>query len=79
MTHHCIFIYRLSNTVLRYGNNYPTRCNCVQFIYMSDALHVSGGISTHHQELITLYLQYLALMRPLLLATCRERGRMGPI
>jgi len=30
------------------------------------ALNVSGGISTHHQELISLYLQYLALLRPLL-------------
>ena len=26
-----------------------------------------GSISTHHQDLITLYLQHLALMRPLLL------------
>jgi len=26
-----------------------------------------GWYFTHHQELITLYLQYLALMRPLLL------------
>jgi len=49
------------------------------YLHLSDALHVSGGISTHHQELITLYLQYLALMRPLLLATCRERGWMGSI
>ena len=32
-----------------------------------NALHVSGGISTHHPKLITLSLQYLALMRPLLL------------
>ena len=31
------------------------------------ALHVSGGISTHHQELTSLYLQHLALLRPLLL------------
>ena len=34
---------------------------------MQTALHVSGGISTHHQELISLYLQYLALMRLVLL------------
>ena len=27
------------------------------------AVHVSGGISTYYQQLITLYLQYLALMR----------------
>jgi len=35
-------------------------------LYLSAALYVSGGISTHHQEFITLYLQYLALMRQLL-------------
>jgi hypothetical protein len=43
------------------------------YLYLSIALHVSGGISTHLQELITLYLQYLVLMRPVLLGTCRER------
>ena len=37
------------------------------YLHLSIALHVSGGISTHHQELITLYLQYLVLMGPLLL------------
>jgi len=37
------------------------------YLYLQTALHVSGCISTHHQEIITLYLQYLALMRPLLL------------
>jgi hypothetical protein len=42
------------------------------YLYLSIALHVSGGISTHHQELITLYLQYLALIRPLVLGTCHR-------
>ena len=37
------------------------------YLYLQTALHVSDGISTHHQELILLYLQYLALLRPLLL------------
>ena len=37
------------------------------YLYLQTALHVTGGISTHHQELISLYLQYLALMRLLLL------------
>ena len=37
------------------------------YLYLQIALHVSGGISTHHQELISLFLQYLALLRPLLL------------
>jgi len=34
---------------------------------LETALHVSGGISTHHQERIQLYLQHLALVKPLLL------------
>jgi len=37
------------------------------YFYMQTALHVSGGISTHHQELMSLYPQYLALLIPLLL------------
>jgi hypothetical protein len=31
------------------------------YLYQETALHVSGGISTHHQERIQLYLQYLVL------------------
>jgi len=47
---------------------FPTRCNVTQFIYSwKTALHVLGGISTHHQEYIQLYLQYLVLVTPLLL------------
>jgi len=47
---------------------FPTRCNITQFIYFwRTALHVSGGISTRHQEHIQLYLQYLVLVKPLLL------------
>ena len=38
------------------------------YLYLQTALHISCGISTYHQELIPLYLQYLALLRPLLLA-----------
>ena len=34
---------------------------------LETALHVSGGISTHYQEHIHLYLQHLALVKPLLL------------
>jgi len=30
---------------------FPTRCNFTQFIYFwKTALHISGGIFTHHQE-----------------------------
>ena len=35
------------------------------YLYLQTALHVSVGISTHHQELITLYLQYLLQCVPL--------------
>jgi len=35
------------------------------YLYLQTALHVSSGISTRHQELISLYLQHLALI-PLL-------------
>jgi len=37
------------------------------YLYLQTAVYVSGGISTHHQELMSLYLQYLAVLRPLLL------------
>jgi len=37
------------------------------YLYLQTVLHVSGGISIHQQELISLHLQYLALMGPLLL------------
>ena len=47
---------------------FPTRCNITQFIYLLKiALHISAGISTHHQEHTQLYLQYLVLVKPLLL------------
>ena len=47
---------------------FPTRCNNTQFIYFwKIALHVSGAISTHHQGHTQLYLQYLVLVKPLLL------------
>jgi hypothetical protein len=35
--------------------------------FWKTALHVSGGISTHHQEHTQLYLQYLVLVKPLVL------------
>ena len=37
------------------------------YLYLYTALQVSGGISTHHQEHTQLYLQHLALVKPLLL------------
>jgi hypothetical protein len=35
--------------------------------YLETALHVSGGITTHHQERIQLYLQRLVFVKALLL------------
>jgi hypothetical protein len=47
---------------------FPIRCNNAQFIYFwKTALHVSGSISTHHHEHTQLYLQYLVLVKQLLL------------
>ena len=47
---------------------FPTRCNITQFIYLwKTALHVSGGISIHHQEHTQLCIQYLVPVKPLLL------------
>ena len=37
------------------------------YLYLETALHVSGGISTHHQENTQLHLQHLVLVKPLLL------------
>ena len=36
------------------------------YLYLQTALHVSGGISTHLRELISLYLQYLAVTASLM-------------
>jgi hypothetical protein len=38
------------------------------YLYLETALHVSGGISTHHQERIQLYLQHLVFVTTLLLS-----------
>jgi hypothetical protein len=38
------------------------------YLYLENALHVSGGTSNHHQERIQLYLQHLVFVTPLLLS-----------
>jgi hypothetical protein len=38
------------------------------YLYLETALHVSGGICTHHPERIQLYLQHLVFVTPLLLS-----------
>jgi hypothetical protein len=52
-----IFQY-ISNKIQRY----------TVYLYLETAVHVSGGTSTHHQEHIQLYLQYLVFVTPLLLS-----------
>jgi hypothetical protein len=38
------------------------------YLYLETAVHVLGGISTHHQERIQLYLRHLVFVTPLLLS-----------
>jgi hypothetical protein len=38
------------------------------YLYLETALQISGGISSHHQERIQLYLQNLVFVTPLLLS-----------
>jgi hypothetical protein len=38
------------------------------YLYLETAVHVSGGISTHHQERIQLHLQNLVFVTQLLLS-----------
>jgi hypothetical protein len=38
------------------------------YLHLETALYISGGISTHHQERIQLYLQHLIFVTPLLLS-----------
>jgi hypothetical protein len=54
-----IFQYTcISNNVQRY----------TVYLYLETVLHISGGTSTHHQELIQLHLQHLVFVTPLLLS-----------
>jgi hypothetical protein len=44
------------------------------YLYLQSVLHVSGGISTHHQEYIQMYLQHLLFVTPLLLSAAPAAG-----
>ena len=67
----CVSLYNVQGSVHHKCipfDIFPTRCNITQFIYFwKTALHVSGDISTHHQEHTQLYLQDLVFVKPLLL------------
>ena len=56
---------KTTNYTLQYMSNKMQRYTV--YLYLEIALHVSDGISTHHQERIQLYLQHLAFVTPLLL------------
>jgi len=43
------------------------------YLYLETAIHVSGGISTHRQGGIQLYLQHLVFVRLLLLPAASGR------
>jgi hypothetical protein len=45
------------------------------YLYLETVLHVSGGTSTHDQELIQLYLQHLVFVTPLLLSAAISWNR----
>ena len=68
-----LFKYKQSikyEIVFKYSDIFPTRCNITQFIYFwKTILHVSGVIFTHRQEHTQPCLQYLVLVKPLLLPT----------
>jgi hypothetical protein len=45
------------------------------YLYLENAIDVSGGTSTHHQERIQLYLQQLVFVTPLLLSAAISWNR----
>jgi hypothetical protein len=53
-------------------SNKMQRYTVLLVLYLETALHVSGGISTHQQESIQLYLQHLVFVTPLLSAAIVE-------
>ena len=48
-------------------------------VMVETALHVSGGITTHHQERKQLYLQHLVFVTPLLLLAGSSNGVHGSV
>ena len=60
-----------------YSHMFPARCNITQFVYFwKTALHVSGGIATHHQELHKTVFTASGTCQTVT-ATCRYRGKVG--
>jgi hypothetical protein len=55
-------------SIFQYISNKMQRYTVYLYVYLETALHVSGGIFTHHQKRIQLYLQHLVFVTPLLLS-----------
>ena len=72
ITHYCLHPQYLQQVSF---DTFPKRCIITQLIYFwKTALRVSGGIPTHRQEHTQLYLQYLVLVKPLLLPAAIAAG-----
>jgi hypothetical protein len=63
------YIVSISNKMQRY----------TVYLYLETALHVSGGISTHHQEHIHLYLQHLVFVTTSLLLSAAIVEELEPV
>ena len=57
-----------SELMTKYSNIYISSKMQHYTVYFIWKLHVSGGTSTHHQELKQLYLQHLLFATPLVLS-----------
>ena len=77
----CLFLWNVITKILRNVcrnyDIYPQRYNVTQFIYLflENALRVSGGISAHHQEYNTVSTAPGTCQT--VTATCRYRGEGG--
>ena len=56
-THKCKYVHQIFCYISNKMQHYTV------YLFLETALHVSGGISTHHQEHTQPYLQYLALVK----------------
>jgi hypothetical protein len=66
---HLLILLRDLTVMDKYIVNISNKMQCYTvYVYLETALHVSGGISTHHQELKQLYLRHLVFVTPLLLS-----------
>ena len=65
-------LFSKKNPIIQYISNKMQRYTV--YLYLETSLHVSGGISTHHQEHTQLYPQHLVLVKPVLLPATIAAG-----